>query len=1225
MPINDGFSLSALWTRIVSRRVSTEKHHCHCTVSTSIPDKDFVHSTIIPDDALSNDIAVTMIHIGETLLYIKGNHRSYVKVQEAFLDDKNVMRFWVTDPDGLIIETTREFLHDPLKPDIAWIPSTVPEMRNSADHLEDTQLESLMNPVKLSPLQEEWLALHERLWHLPFSIMFRLAKAGFLNKKFLKLRNEAPPCVSCMFGQAHRRPWRSKSSADGGNSTLRGPKLSAPGQTVGIDHLVSAQPGLVPQNKGTLTRARVWAASVFVDYVTKFVYVALMTDQSAEASVEAKHAFEHFCGTRNVEVKHYHADNGVFGDSLFMEDIKKSMQRISFCGVNAHHQNGITERMIKSLTLISRTLLLHAQRHWPEYITTMLWPLALKAAQDRLNQLSLDLDGKTPDMKFSDVAAATLRLRDFHTWGCPCYILDSRLQSNPKAIPKWEPRSRLGIYVGRSPHHAGNVSLVLNPITGLVSPQFHVVFDDDFTTVPHLRKGTVPHNWAKLVQFSSEKSTETFVDLTKTYFEGAPDEAADELVDLNPSLPSASPIVDEGDTPINFFSEGVIPSSPLPNEGGTPPPPVNEEIHLVPIVSQSQDDEGENYTMPEMINLESAGLRRSPRIAENKKKNGMSFTSIITKLCAFGFILATTFQPTTVFSHAQASVNSVIHKCDIVNANFDGTLNEIHHMVFAAGKENNKCFTYQEMLKQEDAKDFISAMLKETKEHESRRHWDVVKKSSMPAGTKPIQAIWSFKRKRFPDGSLNKHKARLCAHGGMQQWGVNYWETYAPVVNWICVRFLLILSEVLQLETRAINFVLAFPQADLDVPVFMHLPAGMIISGVPDGESTSYVLKLRKSLYGLKQASANWHDLLKTSLVSRGFKESVADPCVFIRKDMIVLVYVDDCILISRKSDVIDEFILSLIEGPEKFAFTDEGDLRRYLGVEIKALDDGNGFCMSQPFLIERILQAAEIDTRMTNSRPTPAVLPLLGKDTQGPDRKHDWKYRTLTGMLGYLQGTSRPEIAMSTHQCARFNNYPKLSHERAIKRICKYLLGTMDKGLIFRPDTSRGLECYVDADFAGGWATGDHENPECVLSRTGFVIMYAGCPVTWSSKLQTEIALSTTEAEYIALSQAMREVIPFLNLIKEIHDVLPIERTSPKIFCKVFEDNQSCIKVAESPKFTHRTKHISLKYHHFRQYVADGTIKIEPIDTREQIADIFTKPLDEKQFSYLRKKLSGW
>ena len=592
-------------------------------------------------------------------------------------------------------------------------------------------------------------------------------------------------------------------------------------------------------------------------------------------------------------------------------------------------------------------------------------------------------------------------------------------------------------------------------------------------------------------------------------------------------------------------------------------------------------------------------------------------------------------------------------------------------MVLAAGKANNESYTFREMLKQDDAAEFIKAMLKETQDHESRGHWEVVKRSALPIGVKTIQSIWSFKRKRFPDGTLNKYKARLCAHGGMQQWGINYWETYAPVVNWISVRFLLILGEIAGLESRAIDFVLAFPQADLDVPVYMELPLGMEVSG-NNGERKQHLLLLRKSLYGLKQASANWHDMLKKGLELRGFKESVADPCVFIKgvaqdnsstsdatfantsnvsnevphsmpkgnaspandviahfrdaaSNVIVLVYVDDCIIIAPDKLSIDRFINSLTHGPEKFAFTDEGSIDKYLGVNIERLTDNGGFAMSQPHLIQRILEAAQIDLRMTNSRPTPVVGPLLSRDEEGPARKHDWKYRTLTGMLEYLQNTSRPDIAMATHQCARFNAIPKLCHERAVKRICKYLLGTMDKGIVYRPDPTRGLECHVDADFAGGWDSGDTSNPESVLSRTGFVISYAGCPIYWRSKLQSEIALSTTESEYIALSMAMREVLPFLNLMSEIQQFLPMHKSEPKFFCTVWEDNRSCIKVAESPKFTPRTKHIALKYHHFRRFVSDGTIRIQPIDTLEQTADILTKPLDGVKFTYLRKKLCGW
>ena len=190
---------------------------------------------------------------------------------------------------------------------------------------------------------------------------------------------------------------------------------------------------------------------------------------------------------------------------------------------------------------------------------------------------------------------------------------------------------------------------------------------------------------------------------------------------------------------------------------------------------------------------------------------------------------STILNPSVAFSHGQASVNAVIHNYNVINANFDGSLNEFHHMVLAATKSNNENYTFREMLEQDDVGDFVKAMMKEVGDHEARGHWETINRLQMPPGTKTIQAIWSFKRKRFPDGTLNKHKARLCAHGGMQQWGVNYWETYAPVMSWISVCFLLVLSEIIGLESRAINFVLAFPQAELDVPVYMELPMGMEI------------------------------------------------------------------------------------------------------------------------------------------------------------------------------------------------------------------------------------------------------------------------------------------------------------------------------------------------------------------------------------------------------------
>jgi hypothetical protein len=155
---------------------------------------------------------------------------------------------------------------------------------------------------------------------------------------------------------------------------------------------------------------------------------------------------------------------------------------------------------------------------------------------------------------------------------------------------------------------------------------------------------------------------------------------------------------------------------------------------------------------------------------------------------------------------------------------------------------------------------------------------------------------------------------------------------------------------------------------------------------------------------------------LKTALEDRGFKESLADMCVFIKSTMVILVYVDDCILIGKDSDIIAGFIKSLAEGPENFESTEEGAIDRYLGVDVQRLPN-NEFSLRQPFLIQRILQTMGIEPSETNARFNPVIGPLLSRDIDGgPDRKFDWHYRSVIGMLGYLQNSTRPDISMAVH-----------------------------------------------------------------------------------------------------------------------------------------------------------------------------------------------------------------
>jgi hypothetical protein len=187
---------------------------------------------------------------------------------------------------------------------------------------------------------------------------------------------------------------------------------------------------------------------------------------------------------------------------------------------------------------------------------------------------------------------------------------------------------------------------------------------------------------------------------------------------------------------------------------------------------------------------------------------------------------------------------------------------------------------------------------------------------------------------------------------------------------------------------------------------------------------------------------------------------------------MILLTHVDDCIIFSPSKESIDRLVHSMHDGPENFKLTDEGDVNKFLGIEITKLDSSS-FELAQPFLIDRLLQFLGLCNNSfetnANSSSTPVAKGLLHRCLAGKPRKYNWKYRTAVGMLSYLQNSTRPEIAMAVHQTARFSNEPMHSHEKAIMQLGRYLLDTRKRGIIYKPDRSKGLECYVNANFAGG------------------------------------------------------------------------------------------------------------------------------------------------------------
>jgi hypothetical protein len=354
---------------------------------------------------------------------------------------------------------------------------------------------------------------------------------------------------------------------------------------------------------------------------------------------------------------------------------------------------------------------------------------------------------------------------------------------------------------------------------------------------------------------------------------------------------------------------------------------------------------------------------------------------------------------------------------------------------------------------------------------------------------------------------------------------------------------------------------------------------------------------------------------------------------MLLRKDLIVICYVDDLGIQAPTKEIVDELITKL-EG-EGFDLTHEGSFSEYLGIKYSKIGE-NEIKMTQEGLIKKILDA----TGMTdcNTNRTPTTKEALSMDEEGERMEDNWNYRSVIGMMLYFATNTRPDIAFGVSQVARFSHNPKKSHASAVKTIIRYLAGTIDQGVIYKRPQELCLDCFVDADFAGLFGRDPPESPSSVKSRTGYIISVGGCYILCKSQLQSTIALSTSEAEYGALSQAMRAVIPIRETLLEMIKVVEMVDTNGtypfgmkdrlvKFQTVIHEDNSAALSLAVKQKVTSRTKHWCVKFHFFWSYVNNekNNTKCVRVGTKEQRADYLTKGLTKDTFEQCRCMNQGW
>lgn len=466
----------------------------------------------------------------------------------------------------------------------------------------------------------------------------------------------------------------------------------------------------------------------------------------------------------------------------------------------------------------------------------------------------------------------------------------------------------------------------------------------------------------------------------------------------------------------------------------------------------------------------------------------------------------------------------------------------------------------------------------------------------LPAGRVAIGNKWVFRAKKDETGAVTRYKARLTAKGYSQKKGIDYEETYAPVVRLSGIRMLLAIAAWEGLEVEQLDVESAYLNGKLDHEIYMQQPPGFISKEHPD-----WVFRVDGSLYGLKQSGFIWNMEAHGAVTAFDFRRCV-DPCIYIRQrngvKILIALHVDDFLIASTPPN--NKWFKAKLAS--RFATKEIGAAKFVVGIQVQ--QDAEGIAISQSTYVNNVLKEFGMENCYPRGLPMVAekgkggALPI----DQSPPLEDPSKYRHLVGRLMYAMTGTRPDIAYAVGALARKNACPtEHDYEKAIG-LLRYLKGTADAKIVFRHGQGTiPLTGYVDAD----WGGMDDRRSTC-----GYIFHLAGTPIAWCSKREPSVALSSTEAEYMGITAGTTEIMWLRQLLADLGH--------PQPCVTLHEDNRSAINLAHNPAHHFRTKHIDVRYHYVREVIKEGIVDLKWISSREQIADILTKPLPTAVFNQL-------
>ncbi|KAJ9566625.1 hypothetical protein OSB04_002591 [Centaurea solstitialis] len=839
----------------------------------------------------------------------------------------------------------------------------------------------------------------------------------------------------------------------------------------------------------------------------------------------------------------------------------------TFSAARTPEQNGVVERRNRTLAEAARSML--AQSQLPQY----LWAEAVNTACYTQNRSIIHRRfGKTPyHLLFGRIP----NIDYFKVFGCPCFVLNETENRG-----KFGPKSDEIIFVGYS--DCSVAYRVFNKKSRVVYESVNVRFDPfvEISSTVSSNADAVSNN----VGFTdASSSTTTFIDppATSNELDSLFEYFYDDLYGTNQTSSSdtgISPTPSSSATPSSEVSPtSSLPCQDLPSIVSSPSssPIVMDSHHLDTTVDaqvqSSSHDACDNGLLPdghESLTTQPASTNDVSVSSSVNDQTPLPHIAKWTKAHPIDLIIG---DPTSSVQTRAATANE---------CNFSVFLSTIEPTRVSDALQDS---------------DWVTSMQEELNQFEALKVWRLVK---LPECKSVIDTKWLLKNKRDANNIIVRNKARLVAKGYRQQEGIDYNETFAPVARLEAIRMFLAYAAYKDFTVFQMDVKTAFLYGHLKEEVYVAQPEGFV-----DKEHPDYVYVLDKALYGLKQAPRAWYDELSKHLLSKGFKKGSVDSTLFLMKEgehiVVIQIYVDDTIFGSTSRELCKKFETVMTE---EFKMSMMGEINFFLGLQVRQFSDG--IFINQSKYIFDLLK--KYDMSGCHSIGTPmATGNSIGPDHEGKDVDLR-NYRSMVGSLMYLTA-SRPDIMFATCVCARYQAKPKESHLAAVKRIFRYLKGTPYYGIWYPKGLGFELQAYTDADYGG-----------CNMDRkstSGHLQFLGNKLVSWASKKQQCVSTSTAESEYVAAASCCSQVLWMQSQLRDYG----LEYKKIPIYC----DSKSAITISANPVQHSKTKHIDIRYHFLKDNVEKENIELYFVNTEYQLADLFTKALDEKRFKFLISRLA--